>query len=698
MPPAVRAARRWLVAGLLLLAPLIIWLFLAPTPVARGKQAAAPLPGGNTPEQQRAQDLALADPRVVAALAGHRAEVFGVRAAGAQFSAEAATCAAADCRQVEIYLFDTDTAVLGLVDLNAGLVRAVLVQPGVQPGFNQRVADRAAEIARLSPALQAEAGYVPDRAALTPMSGGGCPSDHLCVAMTLPAPNSLIWAVVDMTTETLVDVVRTSTPGNALGAAAEAETDAAALCPAGGTVERYGWHVEYATTASDGFAVANVSHAGVAVLTSAKLAEWHVDYGITGFEDSTGCGGGGGGYTIYPFGATAVLPVTSTSGVPGFDVAQDFRMGNWGAYCNYRYGQHYQFFADGSFRAVVAAYGKGCATDSVYRPLLRLDVGVGGAPSDTLQTWDGSSWITTTTEAYAAQAGPYTAAGAKWRVRDATGRGYLLIPGQGQFADSGTGDNAYLYGIVHHAAEGDTDLGILGNCCIDDQRQGPDEYIDGEVLAGQDVVLWYVPQQVTDANSPGYYCWTVQGGANPITFPCLAGPLFMPEYAAGLWHDGPVTLGSSLHFTTTDRLGTDYTWDFGDGSPTAPGATATHTYTAPGFYPITLTVDSPAVDGVYTDTVYVGVAPAASFTAAQPGGVGMTFVFTNTSTGSAPLSYLWTFGDGLTSTLPAPSHIYTAGGPVTVTLTVSNPLAAAVAQTELSVPPPLKTLFPFIFK
>jgi len=52
------------------------------------------------------------------------------------------------------------------------------VQPGVHPGFNQRVADLAVEIARSSPEYIAEAGYVPAHEALTPMDGGGadCPA------------------------------------------------------------------------------------------------------------------------------------------------------------------------------------------------------------------------------------------------------------------------------------------------------------------------------------------------------------------------------------------------------------------------------------------------------------------------------------------------------------------------------------------
>lgn len=696
MTPQARAARRWLVAGLLLLLPLTLWLLLAPVPAARGKPPAAPLPAGYTPEQQRAHDLALADARVQAALAGHRAEVFGVRAVGGQYPAGSEACAAADCRQVEIYLFDTDTTVLALVDLDAEVVRAVLEQPGVQPGANQRVTDLAAEIARTSPAVIAEAGYTPARAQLTPMNGGGeCPPAHLCLAMTLPDDGSLIWIVVDVTAEQVVAVSRL--PGPADAGELSALTTAVATCPAAGSVERYGWRLDYETTGTDGLRVAQVTHYGVPVLTSAKLAQWHVDYGAFGFQDVTGCGGGGGGYLIYPYGETTILPVTTTDGVPGFEVAQDFRMSNWGGVCNYRYSQHFQFFADGRFRAAAAAYGKGCYADSVYRPLLRLDVAVGGDAGDSLQQWDGADWVTATTEAYFSQLPPYTSAEAKWRVSDAGGRAYTIEPGQGQFADGGTGDNAYLYGVVHHAAEGDTDLGVIGSCCLDNQNQGPHNYINGEPLTNTNVVLWYVPQQVTAAADP-YYCWTVGAGANPQTYPCRAGPMFVPEFAAGLWHDAPALLGAPVHFTSTLRPGASYQWDFGDGAGTALTATAAYTYAAPGWYTVTVTISDTLVSGVYTDTVFVGAPPEAGFGASPPVPLHPTFTFTDTSTGTGPLSYLWAFGDGLTSTLPSPQHTYVISGPVTVTLTVSNPLGNDTAAVQIQVPPLYRVWFPRVIE
>ena len=50
----------------------------------------------------------------------------------------------------------------------------------------------------------------------------------------------------------------------------------------------------------------------------------------------------------------------------------------------------------------------------------------------------------------------------------------------------------------------------------------------------------------------------------------------------------------------------------------------------------------------------------------------MTAPFTNTSATGPNPTYLWNFGDGNTSTEANPGNIYSASGPYTVTLTITN--------------------------
>jgi len=86
-------------------------------------------------------------------------------------------------------------------------------------------------------------------------------------------------------------------------------------------------------------------------------------------------------------------------------------------------------------------------------------------------------------------------------------------------------------------------------------------------------------------------------------------------------------------------------------------------------YPCTDVVNAFAQVGV---TLSCPAAPVANFTGTPlTGGAPLTVNFTDTSTNS-PTSWAWTFGDGGTSTVKNPSHVYTAQGTYTVSLTAIN--------------------------
>ncbi len=128
---------------------------------------------------------------------------------------------------------------------------------------------------------------------------------------------------------------------------------------------------------------------------------------------------------------------------------------------------------------------------------------------------------------------------------------------------------------------------------------------------------------------------------------------------------------------SSDMDGTivSHAWDFGDNT-TATGAIANHTYTAGSTYTVTLTVtDDAGATGVTSQTLSVtepviNQPPVAGFIATC---TDLSCNFTNTSTddGTA-LSFVWGFGDGATSTLQNPSHIYAAAGTYSVSLTVTD--------------------------
>ncbi|WP_109830639.1 glycoside hydrolase family 48 protein [Reichenbachiella versicolor] len=121
-----------------------------------------------------------------------------------------------------------------------------------------------------------------------------------------------------------------------------------------------------------------------------------------------------------------------------------------------------------------------------------------------------------------------------------------------------------------------------------------------------------------------------------------------------------------------------YSWVFGDGA-TGSGATVTHTYTNIGDNVVVLTVSDGANSDTATETIEVldsNDAPIAAIAVDNVSGVApATFNFDGTGSSDPngdPLTYLWDFGDGSTSTLASPSHVYNLEGNYTVTLIVND--------------------------
>lgn len=119
-----------------------------------------------------------------------------------------------------------------------------------------------------------------------------------------------------------------------------------------------------------------------------------------------------------------------------------------------------------------------------------------------------------------------------------------------------------------------------------------------------------------------------------------------------------------------------WAWSFGDGN-TSSEKNPVHTYSSAGTFTVTLTVTNDDGSDTVSKTGYITVskttgAPAASFVAATTSGESpLTVQFVDASTGT-PTSWVWSFGDGGTSTVQNPSHTYSSTGTYTVTLTASN--------------------------
>ena len=141
----------------------------------------------------------------------------------------------------------------------------------------------------------------------------------------------------------------------------------------------------------------------------------------------------------------------------------------------------------------------------------------------------------------------------------------------------------------------------------------------------------------------------------------------------------PTSGAPPLAVTSSNLSSGDYDeclWDFGDGGSSTVCQDPSHTYSSPGTFTVSLTVEGPGVTDTKTRTDYITVfePPKADFSASPETGVPpLEVVFTNLSSGDFD-QCLWDFGDGGTSTIcDDPEHEFRNEGEYTVTLTVNGP-------------------------
>jgi gliding motility-associated-like protein len=122
----------------------------------------------------------------------------------------------------------------------------------------------------------------------------------------------------------------------------------------------------------------------------------------------------------------------------------------------------------------------------------------------------------------------------------------------------------------------------------------------------------------------------------------------------------------------------NYYWDFGDGNTQQTTATTLpHTYNFAGDMSVSLTVtNSFGCTKTLKKDKLIKVLPAIT---AQFGAIAKTIckitdsaAFINNSTGPGILTHLWNFGDGGSSALTNPKHLYTKAGLYDISLTVTS--------------------------
>ncbi len=184
---------------------------------------------------------------------------------------------------------------------------------------------------------------------------------------------------------------------------------------------------------------------------------------------------------------------------------------------------------------------------------------------------------------------------------------------------------------------------------------------------------------ISARNGNVYPVWGDNHSGNMLTyvspFTLVSGPVppiaqFVGSPTVGC---APLTVQFTDQSTGTTPL--TWSWTFGDGG-TSTVQNPSHIYAAAGNYTVALTVTNVAGSNTNTKTNYitvnVGNGPVADFSGTPlTGQASLTVSFTDLTT-NAPTAWSWNFGDGGTSTLQNPSHVYTTAGSYAVTLTASN--------------------------
>ncbi|MFM7728942.1 MAG: PKD domain-containing protein, partial [Flavobacteriales bacterium] len=155
----------------------------------------------------------------------------------------------------------------------------------------------------------------------------------------------------------------------------------------------------------------------------------------------------------------------------------------------------------------------------------------------------------------------------------------------------------------------------------------------------------------------------------------------VPSPIAAFTSPTSVCAGDTVRFNNTGSSGT-FNWNFGDGSPTVSQSSPAHVYAAAGTFTATLVVvDGSGCTDTAATTLSIAALPTVNFTgSALTGCDTLTVNFSSAVTGAT--NYVWSFGDGTTSTLQGPSHTYTAPGTYSVVLTASNTAGCSTTRAK----------------
>jgi hypothetical protein len=212
--------------------------------------------------------------------------------------------------------------------------------------------------------------------------------------------------------------------------------------------------------------------------------------------------------SVPPFGDTLITDLDN-----GFEVRQLFtEFTRWpNCICCYRYEEIMRFYADGSFEPRFISHGPGCDDLSIYRPFWRIDLDLNGPDNDQVWQWQERQWLEMATEF---ESHPFIRPVSPDGFKLATIDGDVSYRWRMERSDPLSLDEARFFGILQKEDQGQGALPPGPG----DTYEPPRQWLDGDPLSGQDIVLWFVPSLKTKKGGP----WWCMPDPEPDFSPCEA--------------------------------------------------------------------------------------------------------------------------------------------------------------------------------
>jgi hypothetical protein len=511
-----RSILKLIVVNLLLLCLALIWDSSSnqgnvAVAVAKSKQMldlnmmAAPALDAMTVKQ-----IALSEPDLVAAAGGSELEfVNAVRLSfGESRYWQDEGCNGENCAHATFYNYGPGGTVEAIVNLDRTEVVGHWTNKEARPAGSTHILPRALSIAAQDEQVRSILGNIGEAdPAMVPMSGwlmDDLCSDEWCVDLTFHDPNGsgrIFHVFVNLQRD---QVARTFyTRGRPDREAAKPVAQRNAFTD--GCHEQNGWEVCWEMTANDGVNFRDAYYDGQLIFSSAKIGQveaWYPSW-PGGYRDEIGFNA-----SVPPFGDTQVEDLGD-----GFEVRQLFtEFTNWpNCICCYRYEQVVRLYDDGRLEFRFVSHGPGCDDLSVYRPFWRIDLDLDGPENDGVWFWEGTSWSESVTEF---ETYPV--------VEDLSPDGFKLATFDEDLhlrwlmerTDPLRLDEGYLFLLQFNENEGE---GLI-TTGPGDTYIPPRQWINGDPLSGENIVLWFVPLLNTKKGGP-YWC---QPDPEPAFSPCEA--------------------------------------------------------------------------------------------------------------------------------------------------------------------------------